>query len=537
MDSLSIGQLAKQTDIGLETIRFYGGEPPSVRSIRTAKGLGFSLKILIAALAVTGFFSLQAPGYSAMARTLPASASAQRTESQWLDQLIAVLNSGSIPTISQFGDSAGRDPGYLYSLHQEFGPLSRGPNSMGAYWLRGTVTHAWVGFEITQTDTGFRLNAVLRGVRPEGEARPETVPDEELPTYLDRYLRESSAQGYFSGAVAVARNDEVLFQGAYGLADRGRGTPNAIGTPFSLASVTKVFIGVAIAQLAQRGLLSFDDPLARFIPEYPRAIGEKVTLHHLLTHTSGIELDDYADYNEAVAEAHSLDDLLAAQLRFAHLLQDEDGGFTLPGGFDYTNEGIDLLGVVIERAGGKPWRTYLAEEVFEPAQMTQTGFFDASSPVPNLAKGYSVRDESFDFLLGERREIDTATELTQAARPAGSSYSTVIDMMRFVRALYSGSLLDEEHREIVMRPHVETVRVGNLSRAYGYCLEVDRFGNVLAVGHSGGAPGVSTQFTIYPESGYVVIVLSNFDRSSARNVSAHIQEILVDVGTRRGGQQ
>lgn len=455
-------------------------------------------------------------------------------EGAWLESFLESYNTGRREVVQRFADLHGGDSGYYYALYRELGPLSYRAQDGGAFWLNGDITKAWAGFVVRpQADgPGYTLAGVRRGIRPQNAPLPDAIEPDELAAYLDNYLRLSSREDHFSGVVLVARNGRVLFEGAYGLSNRNDRVQNTVDTQFNLASVSKVFVGVAIARLAEQGKLALEDPLSKFIPEYPPHIGDKVTVHHLLTHTSGIELDDYGPFNEAVARAESLDDVLAAHVQFIENLNlgnyDDFDPLT---SFDYTNEGVDLLGIVIERASGQDWIEYLQEHVFAPAGMTATGWSDGASRVVRRAKGYSLRNEALNgFVTGPRREVDAGDGSrafqSRAARPAGSGYSTVGDLFRFARALTEHTLLTPPSLKRVTSPHVEMMSIGPMQRSYGYLFDIVRYGDLLTVGHTGGAPGTNTEFLLYPDLGYVVIVLSNFDRSAALHVSEHIKELI-----------
>lgn len=457
-------------------------------------------------------------------------------ERAWLAELLEAMNSGNLDTIRSFSNDNRADAAYLWSLHQEFGPLGVGLQDRGAYWCHGEVTRAWVGLVVRKRGDGYRLAGVRRGLYPPRRPVMDPVAESELADYLQAYLESSGARGHFSGAVLVAKEGDVLYQGAVGLADRDRHLPNTVDTRFQLASITKMFIGVAVAQLAERGELSFSDPISKFIPEYPKRIGDQVTVHHLLTHTSGIEIDNHPPYNRAVMRAESIEELLAAQVRYIeHLNLGNYEDFEPLGRFDYTNEGVDLLGVIIERVSKMGWEEYLDEHVFSPAGMEDTGLIGGEEDVKGVAVGYSLRTADLQGrVAGPRRAVGPGTALGRAARPAGSGYSTVGDMLRFVQALQDGKILASESWATVRRPHIQSPSpIPELQRSYGYTIAIQVLEGVKTMGHSGGAPGMSTMLDVYPDHGYLVIVLSNFDNAAARNVSLHIREILGIRGTDR----
>ncbi len=340
----------------------------------------------------------------------------------------------------------------------------------------------------------------------------------DLPDSLAAFLTASAEADHFSGVVIVAHQGVPIFERAYGLADREAGIPNDLDTPFQLASITKMFTGVAVAQLVERGRLSFDDPIGTYIPEYPEHIGRQVTIRHLLTHTSGIELDDNAEFNDALRQARSIDDLLHTQLRYIERLNlGNYENFEPLGRFDYTNEGIDLLGVITERVSGQSWSEYLNTNIFAPAGMTDTGAdLLAPVPVPGLAKGYTSRGDEGQWLFG-RRTVDPKVGTAWVIRPAGTGYSTAPDMLRFIEGLKANTILGAESVRQVTMPHVEVpVPPGlGVTRFYGYTFGIlDSERGVRAIGHTGGAPGMGTVVQFYPEQGYTVIVLSNYDRTA-----------------------
>ena len=458
-------------------------------------------------------------------------------EGEWLVEYLQAHNSGELDTILNYAEAIGEAPGYLYSLYLEAGPLEFAVLDKGAYWFRGSVTECLMGLVIRPGgESAFEIGGVRRGLRPAGVPYPKALDANEFPSYLEAYLDASTAGGHFSGAMLMAKDGETIFQHGYGLADRANDVANTVETAYRLASVTKMFVGVAIAQLAQQGELSFQDPISKFIPEYPPHIGDQVTVHHLLTHTSGIELDNDPDYNQAAAQAESLEELLSAQVRYIKNLNlGNYENFKPLERFDYTNEGIDLLGIIIQRTSGMDWRDYMQENIFEPAGMTKTGLVDAESDVPGMAKGYSVQSGNQRvFSAGPRQEVSSqslaSTAVGRIARPAGSGYSTILDLQRFVSALLDNRLLDEAHTKLILSPQILVAERSDMKRSYGYTFQVNQTGDLIIIGHSGGAYGMATVLDIYPDQGYTVIVLSNFDRMAAHNVAAHIGEL---IGGRR----
>ncbi len=448
----------------------------------------------------------------------------------------SAFNLGTRESVSAFvrthhlrgtGPSAENAINFWLALRLEVGPIqlvgvsreTRANRVADVFWYRGLTTGAYPGIVLTlDSADGMRVRAygVNRAFRPAVAPRPPAVDERQIPAALDEFLRASADSGHFAGSVLVARRGRIVFEGAYGPADVSTGRRNQADTPFRLASVTKIFTGVAILQLAEQGRLSLDDPVSRFIPEYPAVVAERVTLRHLLTHTSGIELDHDSVFMARVSQARSVGELLALQVeRLPHLSGNRFANFAPLTRYDYSNEGIDLLAAVVERVSGQSWSAYLAERVFRPAGMTASGA-DLLVPVAGLPVGYSAVT-----LEGARRAhrapVPEVRGAVAALRPAGSGYASARDMVAFVRALTNGTLLRPETARLMMSPHVEVPAPPGASmpctRAYGFTMVITRCaGGATSMGHTGGTLGQSAVVEHFPDSGYTVVVLSNYDR-------------------------
>lgn len=465
----------------------------------------------------------------------PVAAQSFSSGEQALREFRSVYNQNDSNALRQFivaysepGTDIETELGYWSGVYREVGSLSfvatsfEGPpgRENEIFWHLGDITEAWIGLRLNLTEEGqISGRGVARGVRPSVAPIPKVINASDLPHRLESYIARICDQDYFSGTVIVAKNASLIFEGACGFADRETERNNEVSTPFRLASVSKLFTGVAIAQLVESGRLTFDDPISQYIPEYPSHIGDQVTVRHLLTHTSGIELDDNADFNAAVGEASSVEDLLAVQLEYIEQMNSgnyED--FAPLTRFDYTNEGIDLLGVIIERVSGQTWSDYLQTHIFGPTEMASSGA-DFLEPVPDLARSYTTRpsaDGTFQE-LGERRPVaETESALAWKIRPAGSAYSSAPDMLRFLRSLQTCEILNCELVDEITSAAVEIPVPPGIeeSRAYGYTFGIDDSAKgVRAIGHRGGAIGQSTVVQYYPDLGYTVIILSNYDRT------------------------
>lgn len=353
------------------------------------------------------------------------------------------------------------------------------------------------------------------------------MSDPQIVKDLNTHMDALATQDRFSGAVLLAKNGQVLFQHAYGFADHAFDARNTLDTKFNLASMGKMFTAVAIIQLEQEGKLSVDDTLLKLVPDYPNTeVAAKITIRELLTHTSG--LGDFfgpkfQDSNQA--QYQTLESYLP--LFASQPLLFEPGSR-----YSYSNAGYIVLGLVIERVSGESYYDYVREHIFAPAGMKNTGFWSAQDDVPNLALSYTSMFGG--FRQGRGAPVHERTINVNVARgvPAGGAYSTVADMLRFADALRAHKLLDAAHTDELMTGKVSQVANPNVQGAaarqadsgskYGYGMHEEFVNGVRIVGHSGGAPGISTDLAIYPAEGYVSIVLSNYD-SGAQLVTARLR--------------
>jgi D-alanyl-D-alanine carboxypeptidase len=338
--------------------------------------------------------------------------------------------------------------------------------------------------------------------------RPAAYPiarlsEGELVSALRTRLAQETAAGRFSGTVLLAKVDggrgRVLFSSAYGQADRERAVPNALDTKFRIGSMNKMFTATSILQLAQAGRVRLTDPLGKYLTDYPNQdVASKVTLHHLLTHTGGTGDIFGPEFAAHRLELRTLNDYVA--------LYGKRGPEFEPGSqWRYSNYGMLLLGAVIERVTGESYYDYVARHVYGPAGMTHSGSAPESEAVPGRSVGYTRQ--------GDAWEPNTST-LPYRGTAAGGGYSTVGDLLRFAEALLGHRLLNAEHASLLITGKAD---VGEGVR-YAYGFEDDRRGGARVVGHGGGAPGMNGELRIFPESGYVVAVLSNLDPPAASRV-------------------
>jgi len=349
------------------------------------------------------------------------------------------------------------------------------------------------------------LSLGLRAIpRPPEFALPR-LTEGELLKELGSKLNDDAKKGLFAGAVLIAREGKPIFTGAYGLANRETREPNKLTTRFRMGSMNKMFTATAIMQLVQAGKISLDDPLGKFLTDYPnKDVASKVTIHHLLTHTGGTGDIFGPEFDSHRLQLRTLNDYIK--------LYGSRGLAFQPGTqWDYSNYGFILLGAIIEKVSGQSYYDYVRDHIFTPAGMTRTGSEPEDVAVPDRAIGYMG--------AGDAAKPNTET-LPYRGTSAGGGYTTVEDLLRFANALTGHKLLNERYTELLTTAKPET---GDAHYAYGF--QDETRGGVRSFGHSGGAPGMNGDLQIFPQTGYVVIALANMDRGAGR-VTSWISERL-----------
>jgi D-alanyl-D-alanine carboxypeptidase len=338
--------------------------------------------------------------------------------------------------------------------------------------------------------------------RPADNKRAEMTEADAIAR-LQAQLARDAASGRFSGSVIVSQNGKTIFSQAYGVADRAKNTPNTLDTRFRIGSMNKMFTATAVLQLAQAGKLSLNDPIGKYINDYPvPEVARIVTVHHLLTHTGGTGDIFGPDFFKHRMELRTHDDYLR--------LFGKRTSMAAPGPYAYSNFGMILAGVIVERVSGQSYYEYVEEHIFKPAGMTSTGSEPEHKDVSGRATGYM---KSPDGGL-----IPNTDVLPYRGTSAGGGYSTVGDLVKFAEALLNHKLLNARFTDLLIQGKVDAGE----GRRYAYGFEDGRRDGAGAVGHGGSAPGMSGDLRIYPKTGYVVAALCNIDPPAARSVSRYL---------------
>jgi CubicO group peptidase (beta-lactamase class C family) len=329
-------------------------------------------------------------------------------------------------------------------------------------------------------------------------ATPQSTQQQEMEAFVQAHL----ATGKFTGAVLVARGDEVLFQGGYGMANLELDVPNTPESVFRLGSLTKQFTAAAILQLQDQGRLSVNDTLDRYLPDAPHA-GE-VTLAQLLSHSSGMP-DSLASPSLELRQPHTPDELIGQAAG-------QPLEFTPGSQYHYCNVCYLMLGRIVEKVSGQSYADYLAEHIFRPAGMTATGIDEPGLIVPHRAAGYTWDGQTYR----NAEFVDMSN-----VGGAGILVSTVGDMYKWDRALYTDAIISPAAREAYFTPRV-SIGEGK-SYAFGWRI-VDTPEHTLAE-HSGKSNGFVTFAIRDPATQLYVIVLSNIENLAAQEVAQGLATI------------
>ncbi|MCI0356176.1 MAG: beta-lactamase family protein, partial [Acidobacteria bacterium] len=325
-----------------------------------------------------------------------------------------------------------------------------------------------------------RLPALLLTLVACACALAQGPADHDVEAQIDAYLKPFVETRNFSGSVLIARRGNVLMAKSYGMANYELNVPNTPQTKFQIASLSKPFTAIAILQLEARGKLNLNDPLVRYIPEYPN--GDKITIHHLLAHRSGIpNVNSLPEYEEKSRSQQTIGQIIV-------MFKDRPLEFQPGDRYSYSNSNYNLLAYIIQKVSGEEYGEYLRKNIFGPAGMKDTGQPRAGPLISNRASGYMPRGIT---------DLENAPYIDWSIKTGnGSLYSTVEDLYRFDRALYTDQLLSRRSRDKMFTEQSEGV-------GYGWFVRKRFDRRVTAYG--GRSPGFSSSLERYVDDDVCII--------------------------------
>jgi CubicO group peptidase (beta-lactamase class C family) len=339
--------------------------------------------------------------------------------------------------------------------------------------------------------------------------QPERV---RLVRQIDSLAAAALASGPTAGlAIAVVKGRDTIVAKGYGLADLENDVPATAQTVYRIGSITKQFTAAAIMQLVEAGRVSLDDELTKFLPAYPTA-GHRVTVRHLLTHTSGIK-----SYTGLGAEFWEKSPLDLTHDQLLALFQDKPFDFAPGERFLYNNSGYYLLGVILEKVTGRPYGDYVRERLAAPLGLGGTLYCDESPLVKRRARGYA---------RAEGKLVNARALSMKPPFSAGALCSTVLDLVAWTTALAGGRVVSPQSYALM-------TTAGRLndgaSTNYGFGLAPGALEGHSRVGHGGGINGFNTHLDHYPGDGLIVVVLANTEGANPARLAERIARLVLGM--------
>ena len=330
-------------------------------------------------------------------------------------------------------------------------------------------------------------------------AQAQGGPDPDKTAKIQDVLSLAHKYRQFNGSALVVEKGNVIYRGALGMANIEWGISNTPETKFRLGSITKQFTSMLILQLVDQGKIKLDGKLTDYLPDYRKDVGDKVTIHNLLTHTSGIP--SYTD------QPGFFENVSRNPYKVADFVKKYASGDLLfePGSkFAYNNSGYFLLGAIIERVTGKPYEQVLRENILDPVGMKNTGYDHYETIIQQRAAGYSKTPDGYT----NANYLDMSIPYA-----AGSMYSTVDDLYLWDQALYTDKLLSAQSKELMYKPFRENY-------AYGWVVANASFKQndkpVPMIAHGGGINGFATFIARFPDEKNLIVILDNTGQNAQR---------------------
>ena len=324
---------------------------------------------------------------------------------------------------------------------------------------------------------------------------------QQIAAKIDEYMTAAARVNRFSGSILVARNNQLVTSKGYGMANLETQTPNSAQTKHRIGSLTKQFTAMGIMMLQERGKLNVNDSVCKYLAACP-ALWQPVTVRHLLTHTSGIpNYTDFPDFAQTRLQTVN-------PVSFVETFKNKPLEFVPGEKFNYSNSGYYLLGLIIERASGKPYAEFLRENIFIPLGMTNTSYENIRTPGINHAVGYSPQGDT----LVKASFVDVSIPFS-----AGALSSTTEDLLRWDAALYTTKLVSQKSLDEIFTPFKSN---------YGYGWGITKQYNRRVVAHSGGITGFTSFIARFPDDRVTVIVLSNNEDAPSQKIGGALTAIV-----------
>jgi CubicO group peptidase (beta-lactamase class C family) len=359
--------------------------------------------------------------------------------------------------------------------------------------------------------------APLLGARPghavagSAPTDPGIPPDTRPGGAYDRYVAELAAGGKFSGVVLLSHQGRTVLSRSYGMADKEKGIRNDEGVAFSLSSAGKPFEAVAILQLAQQGKLRLSDTVGKHLTGFAKDITDQVNIHHLLSGTSGLDSpdEDVQRVFQSRDEAHQYYEQRARQAKLVGIPGTPDTA--------HAEAEVTICALIVEAVTGKTYWDYVEEHIFKSCGMTGSAFCTRpqwltdehiAHPYMTLADGSQVDAiRNLDKSSPNPNTLGKNPGRAFIDAPGDGGFATAPDLVRFARALGDGTLLDRPWADVLTG-----AKIPHGPASFGaYGIPVSIVNGQWTYQRAGGNPGVAANWTIYPYTGWVGVILSNID--------------------------
>lgn len=360
-----------------------------------------------------------------------------------------------------------------------------------------TLTFAIVAIVATMSSAFAQDPSTVPGASPSTSLRVDPSASLRVNVArMEQVVRSYVSAGTFMGTVLVARDGAIVFDKAYGMANLELDVPNTPDTKFRLGSITKQFTAAAILLLEERGTLKIDDRVKTYLPDAPMA-WDRITIYNLLTHTAGIpNFTSQADYNSIKLSSRSAGAAVSA-------MRDRPLDFGPGEDMRYSNSGYIVLGDIIEKVSGQSYEKFVADNIFTPLGMKDSGYDSNTAVIKRRASGYIKTPSAVSGVEGSGY-VNAGYIHMSIPHAAGALYSTTHDLLKWEQALFAGKVVSKASLDRMITPFKNDYALGLTSR-----LVKDR----RVIAHGGGIDGFNTLMAYYPDTRIVVIVLSNVNGS------------------------
>jgi CubicO group peptidase (beta-lactamase class C family) len=342
---------------------------------------------------------------------------------------------------------------------------------------------------------------------------------------LDKLITQTAAADGYSGTMVLLRHGRPVLSRTYGLANKELGIPNRPDTIFSLGSITKIFTGIAISRLVQQGKVAYHEKLGTYLDGFPAGVADAITVHQLLTHTSGMG-DVMGEHGDVIHTWTSEAELTAKLLP---LVQSAPLLFTPGTAYRYSNSGYITLGYIVAAASGQTFYDYVRQHVFRAAGMRDSDFYNRDQWATNhrIARPYAPPMGT----TGPR--VDNHLREPYLGNGAGGAFSTAADLAAFVTALTGDKLLDNQHTWLATTPKSPAPPLPPKPGKPGQFLfgcygpSATLINHHWYLGHNGGdTNGASTDLAWFPSDGYVYIDLCNYEAGSTQEIDGQAHALM-----------